>query len=155
MVLPDTNDVYERIHLLRHAASILETQQDIADPRFIANAMRVTRGVAQFARDVEKHEHRRTIPVTNSHERGQALPTSITLFCMPETDTRAEGSATAATAELEVPCKPGGPLTSSLSRLDAVCVCLRAADEQWQLYRLFIWGERGLRTQGTRVFIPL
>ena len=34
-------------------------------------------------------------------------------------------------------------------------VSSRAADEQWQLYRLFIWGERGLRTQGTRVFIPL
>ena len=63
----DTNDVHERIRLLHHAASILETQQDIADPRFIANAMCVTRGAAQYARDVEKHEQRRTMLITNSN----------------------------------------------------------------------------------------
>ena len=33
------------------------------------------------------------------------------LHARDDLGTRADGSATAATAEFEVPCKPGGPLT--------------------------------------------
>ncbi|EPS92838.1 hypothetical protein FOMPIDRAFT_94019 [Fomitopsis schrenkii] len=48
----------------------------MAEPLFMANALRVTRGAAQFTRDIgttgiEKH------PVTNTRERGQALPANV------------------------------------------------------------------------------
>ena len=66
-----------RSRLLRCAATILEEQRDVADPRFMANAMHVTRSAAEFARDVEKHEQWRTMPVTNTRERGQAKPNNV------------------------------------------------------------------------------
>ena len=73
----DSNNIQERIRLLRCAATILEEQRDVADPRFMANAMHVTRSAAEFARDVEKHEQWRTMPVTNTRERGQAKPNNV------------------------------------------------------------------------------
>ncbi|KAH9839987.1 uncharacterized protein C8Q71DRAFT_905358 [Rhodofomes roseus] len=40
----DAGDVHEQVRLLRRAADILEEQQDLAEPRFIKNAMRATHG---------------------------------------------------------------------------------------------------------------
>ncbi|KAH9836527.1 uncharacterized protein C8Q71DRAFT_46536, partial [Rhodofomes roseus] len=73
----DAGDVHEQVRLLRRAADILEEQQDLAEPRFIKNAMRATHGAVKWAQDIEKHERRRTMPITNTTERGQALPSNV------------------------------------------------------------------------------
>ena len=47
------------------------------------------------------------------------------LHARDDLDTHAEGSATAATAEFEVPCKPGGPSqVSNNSELPAIYWCV-------------------------------
>ncbi|KAH9831839.1 uncharacterized protein C8Q71DRAFT_780708 [Rhodofomes roseus] len=73
----DAGDVREQARLLRRAADILEEQHELAEPRFIKNAMRATRSAAKWAQDIDKHEHRRTMPITNAVERGQALPSNV------------------------------------------------------------------------------
>ncbi|KAI0710462.1 hypothetical protein C8T65DRAFT_648447 [Cerioporus squamosus] len=69
--LDDEDDITldEVIRLLRRAAEILEEQQEEADPRFINNAKRRMRGVLTWARNIEQHIARRTLPKTNARGR--------------------------------------------------------------------------------------
>ena len=57
------------IRLLRRSAEILEEQRNEADPRFMENARRKMRGVLQWARNLEHHVTRRTLPKTNAQGR--------------------------------------------------------------------------------------
>ncbi|KAH9911299.1 uncharacterized protein B0H18DRAFT_1063631, partial [Fomitopsis serialis] len=74
----DDVDVDEHLRLLHRAADIIEEQRDAgAEGRFVQNALRATRPAVRWARDIEKHERRRTMPITNTRERGQAAPSNV------------------------------------------------------------------------------
>jgi len=49
----------------------------VAEPRFIENAIRAPGSAVRWAQDIEKHENRRMMSITNTRERGQAFPTNV------------------------------------------------------------------------------
>lgn len=59
-------DVDEMIRLLRRSIEILEEQRHEADPRFLKNAKQKMKGVLKWARNIEQHNSRRTLPKTNA-----------------------------------------------------------------------------------------
>ncbi|KAJ3473467.1 hypothetical protein NLI96_g12988 [Meripilus lineatus] len=73
----ETADHQETLRLLRLAGDIYESQLLNPDPRFVNTARRKLNSVLKWTKDVEKHQQRRSLPITNTKSAREPLPSNI------------------------------------------------------------------------------
>ncbi|KAJ3473316.1 hypothetical protein NLI96_g13052 [Meripilus lineatus] len=72
-----TADYQETLRLLRLAGDIYESQLLNPDPRFVNTAQRKFSNILKWAKDVEKHQQRRSLPITNAKSTREPLPSNV------------------------------------------------------------------------------
>ena len=88
MQLDDAEDVEtdEAIRLLSRLSEVMAEQRD--NPDFLRRAKRTMRTTLAFARDVEKHVNRRTMPKTNARGREGQAATNVIGYKHPTESAR-------------------------------------------------------------------
>ena len=73
-------DLKEAVRRLRLAADVLEEYQDEPTSRFVENAKWVMRPALKWDADVEHHQRRRTMPITNASGHTHEVSRSINVI---------------------------------------------------------------------------